>query len=88
MIVKVMKSGTSGVFISSSHVHKIIFLVNFGYKYWWIADVLNRQKQILRPPQGELILKNSQKLPMATQGFPCVTLTKRYDLVWDSEGAV
>ena len=50
MIVKVMKSGTSGVFISSSHVHKIIFLVNFGYKYWWIADVLNRQKQILRPP--------------------------------------
>ena len=38
--------------------------------------------------QGELILKNSQKLPMDIQGFPCVTLTKRYDLVWDSGGAV
>ena len=38
--------------------------------------------------QGELILKNFQKLPMDTQGFPCVTLTKRYDLVWDSGGAV
>ena len=38
--------------------------------------------------EGELILKNFQKLPMDTQGFPCVTLTKRYDLVWDSGGAV
>ena len=38
--------------------------------------------------RATLILKNFQKLPMDTQGFPCVTLTKRYDLVWDSGGAV
>ena len=25
---------------------------------------------------------------MDTQGFPCVKLTKRYDMVWDSGGAV
>ena len=38
--------------------------------------------------QGELILKFFQKLPMDTQGFPYVTVTKRYDLVWDSGGTV
>ena len=32
--------------------------------------------------------KKIQKLPMDTQGFLCVTLTKRYNLVWDSGGAV
>ena len=58
------------------------------------AQKLSRQGNIclkfvmLIGHQGELILKNFQKLPMDTQGFPCVTLTKRYDLVWDSGGAV
>ena len=33
---------------------------------------------------GELILKKSYKLPIFTQGTPCITLTKIYDLFWDS----
>ena len=32
--------------------------------------------------------KKSLKLPIFTLDFPCVTLTKRSNLVWDSGGAV